>query len=50
MRSESSKIDQWRLGKANLLGMTACGSDWKKTSVLFVGDNINVNHNISTQH
>ena len=24
------KIEQWRLGKANLLGMTGCGSDWKK--------------------
>ena len=44
------EIEQWRLGKANLLGMTACGSDLKKTNVLFVGDNINVNQNISTQH
>ena len=26
--------------KANLLGMRACGSDWKNR--LFVGDNINV--------
>ena len=42
-----------REGQCNLLGMTACGSDWKKkqkTNVLFVGDNINVNQNISTQH
>ena len=44
------EIEQWRLGKANLLGMTACGSDWKKTNGLFVGDNINVNQNIGTQH
>ena len=44
------EIEQWRQGKANLLGMTAWGSDWKKTNVLFVGDNINVNQNISTQH
>ena len=44
------EIEQWRLGKASLLGMTACGSDWKKTNGLFVGDNINVNQNISTQH
>ena len=28
------EIEHWRLGKANLLGMTACGSDWKKTNVL----------------
>ena len=34
--------------KANLLGMTACGSDWKNG--LFVGDNINVNQNIGTRH
>ena len=44
------EIEQWRLGKAKLLGMTECGSDLKKTNVLFVGDNINVNQNISTQH
>ena len=44
------EIEQWRLGKANLLGMTACGSDLKKTNVLFVGDNINVNHNIGTRN
>ena len=44
------EIEQWRLGKVSLLGMTACGSDWKKTNGLFVGDNINVNQNISTQH
>ena len=43
------EIEQWRLGKANLLGMTACGSDWKKNG-LFVGDNINVNQNIGTRH
>ena len=24
------EIEQWRLGKANLLGMMACGYDWKK--------------------
>ena len=44
------EIEQSRLGKDNLLGMTACGSDWKKTNRLFVGDNINLNQNISTQH
>ena len=44
------EMEQWRLGKANLLGMTACGSDWKKTNGLFVGDNINVNQNFGTQH
>ena len=44
------EIEQWRLRKANLMGMTACGSDWKKANGLFVGDNINVNQNISTQH
>ena len=44
------EIERWRLGKANLMGMTACGSDWKKTNGLFVGDNINLNQNISTQH
>ena len=46
------EIEQWRLGKANLLGMTACRSDWKKNkcTVCYVGDNINVNQNISTQH
>ena len=45
------EIEQWRLGKANLFGMTACGSDWKKNKcTLFVGDNIKVNQNISTQH
>ena len=44
------ETEQWRLGTANLLGMTACGSDLKKTNVLFVGDNINVNQNINTQH
>ena len=27
------EIEQWRLGKVNLLGMTACGSDWKKWTV-----------------
>ena len=27
------EIGQWRLGKANLLRMTACGSDWKKWTV-----------------
>ena len=30
--------------------MTVCGSGWKKANGLFVGDNINVNQNISTQH
>ena len=46
------EIEQWRLGKANLLGMTACGSDWKKTNVLCLLEilNINVNQNINTQH
>ena len=41
------------LGKANLLGVTAYRSDWKKTNglfLVFVRDNINVNQNISTQH
>ena len=28
------EIEQWRQGKANLLGMTACESDWKKWTVL----------------
>ena len=28
------EIEQWRLGKANLLRMTACGSDWKKMDCL----------------
>ena len=42
------EIEQWRLGKANLLGMTACGSDGKNG--LFVGDNININQNIGTRH
>ena len=27
------EIEQWRLGKANLLRMTTCGSDWKKWTV-----------------
>ena len=27
------EIEQWRLAKANLLGMTACGSDWKRWTV-----------------
>ena len=27
------EIEQWRLAKGNLLGMTACGSDWKKWTV-----------------
>ena len=27
------EIEQWRLGKANLLGMTLCGYDWKKWTV-----------------
>ena len=27
------EIEQWRLGKANLLGMMACRSDWKKWTV-----------------
>ena len=44
------EIEQWRLRKANLMGMTACAYDWKKANGLFVGDNINVNQNISTQH
>ena len=46
------EIEQRRLGKASLLGMTACGSDRKKkkNKWMFVGDNINVNQNISTQH
>ena len=48
--SSDLEIEQWRLRKANLMGMTACGSDWKKANGLFVGDNINVNQNISTQH
>ena len=38
------EIEQWRLVKANILGMTGCVSDWKNG--LFVGDNINVNQNI----
>ena len=44
------EIEQWRLRKANLMGMMACGSEWKKANGLFVGDNINVNQIISTQH
>ena len=28
------EIEQWRLVKANLLGMTACVSDWKKMDSL----------------
>ena len=32
--------DRGRLVKASLLGMTACVSDWKKWTGLFVGDNI----------
>ena len=44
------EVEQWRLRKANLMGITACGSGWKKANGLFVGDNINVNQNISTQH
>ena len=27
------EIEQWGLVKANLLGMTACGSDWKNWTV-----------------
>ena len=32
------EIEQWRLGKANLLLMTACGSDhdWKKWTVILL--------------
>ena len=33
MRSELLEIEQWRLVKSNLLGMTVCGSDWKKWTV-----------------
>ena len=44
------EIEQWRLRKVNLMGMTACRSDWKKANGLFVGDNINVNHNIGTRN
>ena len=44
------EIEQWRLRKANLMGMAVCGSHWKKANGLFVGDNIDVNQNISTQH
>ena len=42
------EIEQWRLGKANLLGMTACRSDLTGKNGLFVGENINVNQNIRT--
>ena len=31
--SKNNWIKQWRLVKANVLGMTACGSDWKKKTV-----------------
>ena len=37
------EIGQWRLGKANLLRMTACGSDWKKWTVCWRYHNVNQN-------
>ena len=35
--SKNNWIKEWRLVNANELGMTACGSDWKKKTV---ADNI----------
>ena len=42
------EIQQWRLGKANLLGMTASGSDWKKWTVFWRQHQRKSEHRYST--
>ena len=47
-QSLQSIIEQWRLGKSNLLRITACGSDWKKWTVCWRQHQHKSEHRYST--